>query len=229
MWVLEGCWRLSESQSCALSGAICLQIREEIDQYGIRIYQFPECDSDEDEEFKLQDQALKVGLAPLVPSLEEQSPMARRTCPPGVLLGFFGAPQVLRQLQHGGVGTYCTAHMHHQDPTGATCSLGWGWGGESHAAVPPGGLHGWGSGRSWQMGMIWPRRCVWRDMGHVGKDRALPTPAVLLQESIPFAVIGSNTIVEAKGRRVRGRLYPWGIVEGNVGLCPRGPFRDIIE
>ncbi|XP_068025314.1 septin-4 isoform X2 [Melanerpes formicivorus] len=67
------------------------KIREEIDHYGIRIYQFPECDSDEDEEFKLQDQALK--------------------------------------------------------------------------------------------------------------------------ESIPFAVIGSNTIVEAKGRRVRGRLYPWGIVE----------------
>ncbi|NXQ37064.1 SEPT4 protein, partial [Alaudala cheleensis] len=35
------------------------KIREEIDRYGIRIYQFPECDSDEDEEFKLQDQALK--------------------------------------------------------------------------------------------------------------------------------------------------------------------------
>uniref|UniRef100_A0A8B9SE45 Septin-type G domain-containing protein n=2 Tax=Apteryx TaxID=8821 RepID=A0A8B9SE45_APTOW len=67
------------------------KIREEIEHYGIRIYQFPECDSDEDEEFKLQDQALK--------------------------------------------------------------------------------------------------------------------------ESIPFAVIGSNTVVEAKGRRVRGRLYPWGIVE----------------
>uniref|UniRef100_A0A8C4WMZ7 Septin-type G domain-containing protein n=1 Tax=Gopherus evgoodei TaxID=1825980 RepID=A0A8C4WMZ7_9SAUR len=67
------------------------KIREEIERYGIRIYQFPECDSDEDEDFKLQDQALK--------------------------------------------------------------------------------------------------------------------------ESIPFAVIGSNMVVEAKGRRVRGRLYPWGIVE----------------
>uniref|UniRef100_K7G774 Septin-type G domain-containing protein n=1 Tax=Pelodiscus sinensis TaxID=13735 RepID=K7G774_PELSI len=67
------------------------QIREEIDRYGIRIYQFPECDSDEDEDFKRQDQALK--------------------------------------------------------------------------------------------------------------------------ESIPFAVIGSNTVVDAKGRRVRGWLYPWGIVE----------------
>ncbi|XP_032901956.1 septin-5-like isoform X2 [Amblyraja radiata] len=34
-----------------------------------------------------------------------------------------------------------------------------------------------------------------------------------LKDSIPFTVIGSNTVVEAKGRRVRGRLYPWGIVE----------------
>ncbi|XP_030330643.1 septin-5-like isoform X4 [Strigops habroptila] len=81
----------NKGQSPALSRAVCLQIREDIDHYGIRLYQFPECDSDEDEEFKLQDQALK--------------------------------------------------------------------------------------------------------------------------ESIPFAVIGSNTMVEAKGRRIRGRLYPWGIVE----------------
>ncbi|KAG9333945.1 hypothetical protein JZ751_009348 [Albula glossodonta] len=34
-----------------------------------------------------------------------------------------------------------------------------------------------------------------------------------LKDSIPFAVIGSNAVVETKGRRVRGRLYPWGIVE----------------
>ena len=33
---------------------------------------------------------------------------------------------------------------------------------------------------------------------------------------LPFAVIGSNTVVEARGRRVRGRLYPWGIVEGKA-------------
>nr|CAH65017.1 hypothetical protein RCJMB04_1d3 [Gallus gallus] len=66
------------------------RIREEIDKFGIKVYQFPECDSDEDEEFKQQDRELK--------------------------------------------------------------------------------------------------------------------------ESAPFAVIGSNTVVEAKGQRVRGRLYPWGIV-----------------
>ncbi|XP_069470899.1 septin-4-like isoform X2 [Ambystoma mexicanum] len=67
------------------------KIRDEIDQYGLRIYQFPECDSDEDEEFKTQDEELK--------------------------------------------------------------------------------------------------------------------------RSIPFAVIGSNTVVETSGRHVRGRMYPWGVVE----------------
>lgn len=36
----------------------------------------------------------------------------------------------------------------------------------------------------------------------------------VMQDSTPFAVIGSNTVVEARGQRVRGRLYPWGIVEG---------------
>ena len=41
----------------------CEQIREEIEQYGINIYQFPDCDSDEDEDFKQQDQELKVSEA----------------------------------------------------------------------------------------------------------------------------------------------------------------------
>ncbi|XP_075887968.1 septin-5-like [Nelusetta ayraudi] len=35
----------------------------------------------------------------------------------------------------------------------------------------------------------------------------------ILKGSIPFAVIGSNVQVEAKGRKVRGRVYPWGVVE----------------
>ena len=34
-----------------------------------------------------------------------------------------------------------------------------------------------------------------------------------LQASIPFAVVGSNQQIEAKGKKVRGRLYPWGVVE----------------
>ncbi|XP_046876884.1 septin 4a [Hypomesus transpacificus] len=35
----------------------------------------------------------------------------------------------------------------------------------------------------------------------------------LLKDSIPFAVIGSNLQVESKGRKFRGRLYPWGVVD----------------
>uniref|UniRef100_A0A674NP46 Septin n=1 Tax=Takifugu rubripes TaxID=31033 RepID=A0A674NP46_TAKRU len=84
-----------------------IKIREEIEQYGIKIYQFPDCDSDEDEDFKQQDSELK--------------------------------------------------------------------------------------------------------------------------ESIPFAVIGSNTVVEAKGKRVRGRLYPWGIVEvENSAHCDFVKLRNML-
>ena len=37
-----------------------------------------------------------------------------------------------------------------------------------------------------------------------------------LKESIPFAVIASQNIIEVAGKQVRGRLYPWGIVEGEI-------------
>lgn len=33
------------------------------------------------------------------------------------------------------------------------------------------------------------------------------------QESVPFAVSSSVQLIEVKGRKVRGRLYPWGVVE----------------
>ncbi|KAL0973154.1 hypothetical protein UPYG_G00199670 [Umbra pygmaea] len=94
------------------------KIREEIEQFGIKIYQFPDCDSDEDEDFKQQDQELKV------------------------------------------------KHIY---------------------------------------------------------------PECKLKDSIPFAVIGSNTVVEAKGKRVRGRLYPWGIVEvENPAHCDFVKLRNML-
>ncbi len=37
-------------------------MREEIEKFGIKVYQFPDCDSDEDEEFKQQDRELKVSI-----------------------------------------------------------------------------------------------------------------------------------------------------------------------
>ena len=36
---------------------------------------------------------------------------------------------------------------------------------------------------------------------------------VCAQESVPFSIVGSNTLLEVNGKRVRGRLYPWGVVE----------------
>ncbi|KAL7023389.1 hypothetical protein ACKWTF_012585 [Chironomus riparius] len=34
-----------------------------------------------------------------------------------------------------------------------------------------------------------------------------------LKQSVPFAVIGSNSIFEVGGKKIRGRQYPWGIVD----------------
>lgn len=34
-----------------------------------------------------------------------------------------------------------------------------------------------------------------------------------LKGSIPFAVVGSNAIIEIAGKKVRGRMYPWGVVD----------------
>ncbi|XP_062261647.1 septin 4a isoform X2 [Platichthys flesus] len=45
------------------------------------------------------------------------------------------------------------------------------------------------------------------------EDEDFKTHDQLLKDSIPFAVIGGNVQVESKGRRFRGRLYPWGVVE----------------
>ncbi|XP_077447606.1 septin-5-like isoform X1 [Stigmatopora argus] len=35
----------------------------------------------------------------------------------------------------------------------------------------------------------------------------------LLKDTVPFAVVGSNVLVESKGRKFKGRVYPWGVVE----------------
>nr|XP_039256952.1 septin-2B-like isoform X2 [Styela clava] len=45
------------------------------------------------------------------------------------------------------------------------------------------------------------------------EDEEFKEQTRLLRESIPFAVVGSTQLIEVKGKKVRGRLYPWGVVE----------------
>uniref|UniRef100_UPI00358FCFCF septin-2-like n=1 Tax=Myxine glutinosa TaxID=7769 RepID=UPI00358FCFCF len=45
------------------------------------------------------------------------------------------------------------------------------------------------------------------------EDEEFKEQTRVLKESIPFAVVGSNQLIEVKGKKVRGRLYPWGVVE----------------
>ena len=33
------------------------------------------------------------------------------------------------------------------------------------------------------------------------------------KEAMPFAVVGSCQTIEVRGKKVRGRLYPWGVIE----------------
>lgn len=41
-----------------------MEIRDQLKEEEINIYQFPDCDSDEDEDFKRQDAEMKVRAAP---------------------------------------------------------------------------------------------------------------------------------------------------------------------
>ncbi|KAH7964953.1 hypothetical protein HPB49_002598 [Dermacentor silvarum] len=50
-----------------------------------------------------------------------------------------------------------------------------------------------------------------------------------LKERVPFAVIGSDTVMEVNGRKVRGRMYPWGVVDvENPDVCDYVALRDML-
>ena len=50
------------------------------------------------------------------------------------------------------------------------------------------------------------------------------------QERVPFAVVGSNTIIEGEGgKKSRGRKYPWGVVDiENLQHCDFLPLRNML-
>jgi len=50
-----------------------------------------------------------------------------------------------------------------------------------------------------------------------------------LRDRVPFAVVGSNTVIEADGKKLRGRRYPWGVVEvENLEHCDFIALRNML-
>lgn len=51
-----------------------------------------------------------------------------------------------------------------------------------------------------------------------------------MKERVPFAVVGSNTVVEGEGgKKSRGRRYPWGVVDiENLQHCDFLPLRNML-
>ncbi|GFU37990.1 septin-7 [Nephila pilipes] len=50
-----------------------------------------------------------------------------------------------------------------------------------------------------------------------------------LKDRVPFAVVGSNTVIEINGKRLRGRKYPWGIAEvENMEHCDFIALRNML-
>jgi len=50
-----------------------------------------------------------------------------------------------------------------------------------------------------------------------------------LRDAMPFAVVSSTTLLEVNGKRVRGRLYPWGVVEvENKSHCDFVMLRNML-
>ncbi|KAL5467375.1 hypothetical protein EMCRGX_G031592 [Ephydatia muelleri] len=50
-----------------------------------------------------------------------------------------------------------------------------------------------------------------------------------MKEAIPFAVVGSNTIIEVNNKKMRGRMYPWGVAEvENIEHCDFTTLRNML-
>ena len=50
-----------------------------------------------------------------------------------------------------------------------------------------------------------------------------------MKERVPFAVVGSNMIIDKDGKKTRGREYPWGVVDiENLDHCDFVPLRNML-
>lgn len=50
-----------------------------------------------------------------------------------------------------------------------------------------------------------------------------------IRYSLPYGVVGSNVLIEIDGKKIRGRQYPWGVVDiDNIEHCDFSLLRDVI-
>ncbi|CAF0964597.1 unnamed protein product [Brachionus calyciflorus] len=49
-----------------------------------------------------------------------------------------------------------------------------------------------------------------------------------IKNAIPFGIIGSNTVMEVGGKRIRGRAYPWGIIDIESDCCDFAKLRTFL-
>ncbi|CAL8097079.1 unnamed protein product [Orchesella dallaii] len=51
----------------------------------------------------------------------------------------------------------------------------------------------------------------------------------MMRERVPYAVVGSNTVVEVDGKKLRGRKYPWGtVIVENLEHCDFVALRNMV-
>ncbi|XP_023219572.1 septin-7-like isoform X2 [Centruroides sculpturatus] len=51
----------------------------------------------------------------------------------------------------------------------------------------------------------------------------------IIKQKVPFAIIGSNALINATGKQIRGRKYPWGIAEvDNSDHCDSLTVRNLL-
>ncbi|XP_041347988.1 septin-2-like isoform X2 [Gigantopelta aegis] len=61
------------------------------------------------------------------------------------------------------------------------------------------------------------------------EDEEFKNQDLQLKACLPFAVVGCNSVVEVGGKKVRGRTYPWGIVEvDNPSHCDFNRLRQML-
>ena len=60
-------------------------------------------------------------------------------------------------------------------------------------------------------------------------NKANLIPVIAKADCLPLAICGANVLVERGGKLVRGRQYPWGLVEvENPDHCDFGSLRSLL-